>query len=374
MPYQSDFFTAKLVEGVYDRMYGATRFAARFAKFFTNGVVVAAAAITDEMEVTAVADTMKTSVDLGYALINGYGVEVTTAEELTHTAADATNPRIDRVILELSLADDVRAIVPKILTGVSAASPAVPALTRNSTVWQISLAQVLIPNNVSSLNTATITDERDDDAVCGISNVTVVLANVVSKTGGTFTGAVTFEAATTGTSALFSSSVEALKFLQSTANYGEPNEFGKYIDMHDATSVLDFDVRILVEGGFLLLGNPNGGGVGRSQYGVILTRPAIIGQATDLTIDLSHAEARIFCENNESDMTITVPTNASVAFPIGTSIDIFRTRATEVTIAGASGVNIYSVSSYKKILEAFTAVSLIKVDADGWVLVGALKS
>lgn len=173
MPYRSDFFTAKLVGGEYDRKYNADRFASRFADLISNGIVITGGGVIGtELQVSVVAGTMKTSVNLGKANINGYFVEVyDSAVELTHTAADATNPRIDRVVLELNLTDDVRAIEVKIVNGTAAASPVPPALVQTSTVYQLSLAQVSVPANVVSLPTDGVTDERLTQ--CGLANILI---------------------------------------------------------------------------------------------------------------------------------------------------------------------------------------------------------
>lgn len=176
MPYRSDFFTAKQTSpGVYDRVYTADRFAGRFDKLFTNGVIVPGGdQISDELQVTTVTGTMKTRVNYGAALINGYCVEVYDSPyDLTHVAADATYSRIDRIIMELNLTDPVRAIDIKILAGVPAASPQPQALTNTDAVYQMCLADVLIPANVVSLNTATVTDKRTDTSLCGIANVAI---------------------------------------------------------------------------------------------------------------------------------------------------------------------------------------------------------
>ena len=178
MSYRSDFFTAvETSPGVYDREYNAAVFANRFAKLFGNGVVVeGGGAITDELQVAVAGSSMDVSISLGYALINGYAFEVySAAETLTVDAADPTNPRIDRVVLELNLTNDIRAIRPLIIKGTPAGSPSAPTLTRMADIYQLSLAQVLVPAGVSILPGNAVTDERLDDTLCGISNVTVGL-------------------------------------------------------------------------------------------------------------------------------------------------------------------------------------------------------
>ncbi len=77
---------------------------------------------------------------------------------LTIAAADATNPRIDRVVLRCdTVAQDLEVLV---ITGVAAVSPSAPALVRSATQTDYSLCQVLVGTTVTSIVTANITDER----------------------------------------------------------------------------------------------------------------------------------------------------------------------------------------------------------------------
>ncbi len=175
MPYRSDFFKAKLVAGDYDRKYGADRFANRFKTFFTDGVIIPRGGIiSNELKVSTVPGTMKTKVEVGSALIQGYGVEVYSEPvELTHTVGDPLYDRIDRVVLELNLTDEVRAVEIKTLSGLAAVVPSAPELTRSNTVYQLSLANIRIPAAVTTLNTAVLTDERQNSSLCGIANVAI---------------------------------------------------------------------------------------------------------------------------------------------------------------------------------------------------------
>lgn len=178
MPYRSDFFTAKEVGGVHDRRYGADAFARRFASYIGSGIeIIGGGILDDELEVSIVPASMQSQVNLGAVSIKGYRGEVyDTPVVLTHSGADPLNPRIDRVVMELNLTDDVRAITPKIVTGTPAATPQPEPLVRTSSIWQLCLATVLIPANVASIPAENITDTRDDADVCGIANITLGMA------------------------------------------------------------------------------------------------------------------------------------------------------------------------------------------------------
>ena len=71
--------------------------------------------------------------------------------------------------------------------------------------------------------------------------------------------------------------------------------------------------------------------------------------------------------------TITVPTNASVPFPIGTAISIFCGDATK-TLAPASGVTLIQAGTSNtgtRSLSINALVTLIKLQTDTWVVSGA---
>jgi hypothetical protein len=76
--------------------------------------------------------------------------------------------------------------------------------------------------------------------------------------------------------------------------------------------------------------------------------------------------------NNAASITLTIPTNASVAFAVGDRIDLLQTGAGQVTIVGAAGVTVNSESSKLKLAGQWAAATLIKRAADTWVAVGNL--
>jgi hypothetical protein len=76
--------------------------------------------------------------------------------------------------------------------------------------------------------------------------------------------------------------------------------------------------------------------------------------------------------NVASANTLTIPTNASVAFPIGTEISIMQYGSGQTTIAQPGGVTIRSKAGYLKIADQYTGVTLVKVATNEWYLVGNL--
>lgn len=74
---------------------------------------------------------------------------------------------------------------------------------------------------------------------------------------------------------------------------------------------------------------------------------------------------------NDADCTITIPTNASVEFPIGTQI--FFTKKTEgLDFVASAGVTINSVDSLLEMGRINCGASLLKIGTDEWNLIGEL--
>jgi hypothetical protein len=76
--------------------------------------------------------------------------------------------------------------------------------------------------------------------------------------------------------------------------------------------------------------------------------------------------------NVGSGNTLTVPTNASVAFPVGTQIVILQTGAGQTTVSGG-GVTINGTPG-TKLRAQWSSATLIKRATDTWVLTGDLSA
>jgi hypothetical protein len=71
-----------------------------------------------------------------------------------------------------------------------------------------------------------------------------------------------------------------------------------------------------------------------------VTTPRYVAEATTArTLNINDANAFI-AVTVAGAATITIPTNANVAFPVGTVVTIFAQGAGGVTIAGAGGVTV----------------------------------
>jgi hypothetical protein len=89
---------------------------------------------------------------------------------------------------------------------------------------------------------------------------------------------------------------------------------------------------------------------------------------TTYTLVLTDA-GKLIEMSNASAITLTIPTNSSVAFPTGTQIDLLQTGAGQVTVGGA-GVTLQSEGSKLKLKGQYAAATLIKRATDTWVLIG----
>lgn len=88
--------------------------------------------------------------------------------QLTIPLANAVSSRIDRVVVSWDTVDYAAKPRIEVLKGTAASTPVAPALTNNSLLRQISLAQVYVGAAVSKITADNITDERLDSSVCGL--------------------------------------------------------------------------------------------------------------------------------------------------------------------------------------------------------------
>jgi hypothetical protein len=78
--------------------------------------------------------------------------------------------------------------------------------------------------------------------------------------------------------------------------------------------------------------------------------------------------------SNAGASTLTIPTNASVAFPVGTVITVLNKGAGAVTISGSGGVTVASAgaTSASPVLNQYKSAALMQVAANSWYVVGAI--
>lgn len=103
---------------------------------------------------------------LHYADFAGCVYGNTVGKALTVELADAQYKRIDRVCIRLEILNNkCYAYIKK---GTAAASPSAPALQRDASAYEISVAQIAVAAGASAINAGNITDERLNEDVCGL--------------------------------------------------------------------------------------------------------------------------------------------------------------------------------------------------------------
>ena len=93
---------------------------------------------------------------------------------------------------------------------------------------------------------------------------------------------------------------------------------------------------------------------------------------TTYTLVLTDA-AKLVTLTNAAAVTLTVPTNTSVAFPVGTHVDWAQLGAGQVTVAPAGGVTVNATPTLKARAQ-YDAATLVKLATDTWLLVGDLAT
>ena len=96
---------------------------------------------------------------------------------------------------------------------------------------------------------------------------------------------------------------------------------------------------------------------------------------TTYTFVLSDANNELITASNASAQTYSIPTNASVAFPIGCQINIIQIGAGQVTInAVTSGTTTVlsnaATPAAPKLRVQYSSATCIKVGTDTWYVVG----
>lgn len=85
-------------------------------------------------------------------------------------------------------------------------------------------------------------------------------------------------------------------------------------------------------------------------------------------------DGKLITLDNGSAVTLTIPPNGTVAYGIGTQINIMQLGAGQVTIAPGAGVTIRSAGSKLKTSAQYAVATCVKIATDTWVAVGNLTA
>lgn len=152
----------------YDRAVDSAFLRKVFAAYFSDGIFYKP---TNALQVVA-GTGMQVQIKPGICHILGaMGIEPD-LRTLSLTSA-GSQPRIDTVVARLDLSKEVRSIDLYVKTGTPASSPSAPALTRDSTIWELGLANIYVGSNVSTISQSNISDTRLDTDRCGIVAQTI---------------------------------------------------------------------------------------------------------------------------------------------------------------------------------------------------------
>ena len=142
-----------------DRKYDADSFAEWLGKFFTTGV------FNGELQVTPTSG-MVVNVGSGYANINGKVRFFDTDTSITLAPASGVYPRIDTIVVRADYTN--REITLEYITGAySGNDPQPTAPTRNASMHEIVLAQILVSAGSTEVTASDITDTRANSEICG---------------------------------------------------------------------------------------------------------------------------------------------------------------------------------------------------------------
>jgi hypothetical protein len=105
----------------------------------------------------------------------------------------------------------------------------------------------------------------------------------------------------------------------------------------------------------------------------VATLGSVVQKTGSYTFALADADNFTYF-NSSSSLLAYIPTNTSVAFPIGTELHIMRYGTGDVTISPASGVTLVSDGNKRKISAQYASVTVKKILTDTWAIIGALKA
>jgi hypothetical protein len=114
--------------------------------------------------------------------------------------------------------------------------------------------------------------------------------------------------------------------------------------------------------------------LGTGAYGIPAVLAANAQTGTTYTLVLTDG-GKIVTLSNASAITLTVPTNASVAFAAHSIVNLLQLGAGQVTVAGAGGVTVNSRGGALKLAGQYAMATLYRTaTTDSWVLSGDITT
>lgn len=152
-------------EPEYDRAISAQPLKNLIHRLFSDGILPD---ISTNLQVVAGDAGMTVTVKVGFCIIQG-GLKLEENERtLSIQAADSNYSRIDSVIMRWNDNVDYRECDLYVIQGTAAANPVRPELTREGGIYELGLADILIPAQSTTISNERITDTRYESARCGV--------------------------------------------------------------------------------------------------------------------------------------------------------------------------------------------------------------
>lgn len=114
--------------------------------------------VANSMEVYADSTGMQVKVKTGEVVAEGHWGQIAIEKIQSITAAHATLARLDRIVWRVDYVNNRFEV--DALTGTASATPAAPGLTRNSSIFEGSLAVVSVPALDTGIDASQVTDAR----------------------------------------------------------------------------------------------------------------------------------------------------------------------------------------------------------------------
>lgn len=114
-------------------------------------------------------------------------------------------------------------------------------------------------------------------------------------------------------------------------------------------------------------------GVGMDNTSTVKAYRPLFSTAASYTFVAADAGRCVYCVASTA-VNFTVPPNASVAFPVGTEIDLFQYGTGQITMVAGSGVTIRSADNRLKIAKQYGGATLKKINTNEWLLCGSLAA
>jgi hypothetical protein len=145
----------------------------------------------------------------------------------------------------------------------------------------------------------------------------------------------------------------------------------------------DIDTDALLDPGEVLRENAGGTALeGASPSTIVAEAYQVVNAQTGTTYTLVLTDVnKQVSLTNAAAITLTVPTNATVAFPLQTRIDLVQLGAGQVTVSPAGGVTIGVAKDdggvelfVRKLSGQYAEAGLVKQGTNLWVLTGVLEA